>query len=161
REALEAEGLSAADFLASLFFYDGSASECGARRLAGTERGSRVVFVCAQCFRAVCQQQPVHAEAAIIYEALHTLGLGENPPTGEEITGGVVEACRRCLPLARRVVGGRGAGRPPEDVEVLEKAQIPVGIGRAIGSDGDPAGESTPAGSSGSSVFQAMRRPVA
>jgi hypothetical protein len=95
REALEAEGLSVVGHLGRLFFYDGSTSLCGWRRLAYTEPGSHTVFVCGRRFRTVLQQNPTHAEAAIIHEALHTLGLGENPPTWEEITARVLGACRR------------------------------------------------------------------
>jgi hypothetical protein len=34
------------------------------------------------------------AEAMVIHEMLHTLGLGENPPTTFEITARVRESCR-------------------------------------------------------------------
>ena len=34
-------------------------------------------------------------EATLIHEALHTLGLGENPPTSREITSRVVSRCHR------------------------------------------------------------------
>ena len=34
------------------------------------------------------------AEAMVIHEMLHTLGLGENPPTTFEITDRVRERCR-------------------------------------------------------------------
>src|SRR5262245_61240776 len=75
REALDAEGLTAAEHLGRLFFYDGAASRCGARHLAYTDRGSRVVFVCGHRFRTLSQQNPPYVEAAIIHEALHSLGL--------------------------------------------------------------------------------------
>jgi hypothetical protein len=94
REVLDAQGLSASDYLSRIFFYDGSASDCRQRRLAYTAAGSRVVFVCADRFRKVSQQSPAYAEGAIIHEALHTLGFGENPPTWEEITARVLDACR-------------------------------------------------------------------
>jgi hypothetical protein len=94
RDALDGEGLSAADHLGRLFFYDGSTSLCGGRRLAYTERSSHVVYVCGRRFRTVLRQNPAYAEAAIIHEALHTLGLGEDPPTWEEITARVLDACR-------------------------------------------------------------------
>ena len=43
REALQAEGLSAPEFLEHLFFYDGTEAGCGAQRLAYTVPGYRVV----------------------------------------------------------------------------------------------------------------------
>jgi hypothetical protein len=93
-QVLDAQGLAASEFLGRLFFYDGEASHCGGRHLAYTQPGSHVVFVCGRKFRALWSQSPDAAEAAIIHEALHGLGLGENPPTWEEITARVVDACR-------------------------------------------------------------------
>ena len=34
-------------------------------------------------------------EAVLIHEELHSLGLGENPPTSEEITTRVLAGCQR------------------------------------------------------------------
>jgi hypothetical protein len=42
----------------------------------------------------VVQLNEAVAEATVIHEALHTLGLGENPPTSREITAGVLKRCR-------------------------------------------------------------------
>jgi hypothetical protein len=92
-QTLDAEGLSADEFLGRLFFYDGAASLCEGRYLAYTSTRSRVVYVCGPKFRALWSRSPDHAEAAIIHEALHSLGLGENPPTWAEITDRVVAAC--------------------------------------------------------------------
>lgn len=95
REALDAEGLGAPEFLGRLYFYDGTESGCGARRLAYTVPGSRVVYVCCNRFRDVYQQNTTQAEVAVVHEALHCLGLGENPPTWQEINARVEAACRR------------------------------------------------------------------
>lgn len=94
-EVLDTEGVAATDFLGRLFFYDGAASHCGDRHLAYTGPRSHVVFVCGQKFRALWQRSPDQAEAAIIHETLHCLGLGENPPSWEEITARVRDACRQ------------------------------------------------------------------
>jgi len=94
-QVLDGEGLAAADFLGRLFFYDGAASHCGDRHLAYTGPRSRVVFVCGRTFRGLWQQNPDQAEAAIIHETLHCLGLGENPPSWDEITERVRDACRQ------------------------------------------------------------------
>jgi hypothetical protein len=93
RQALATEGLAADEFLGRLFFYDGAASLCAERPLAYTSPRSHVVFVCGHKFRALWRKSPQGAETAIIHEALHSLGLGENPPTWEQITGRVVSAC--------------------------------------------------------------------
>jgi hypothetical protein len=95
REALEAEGLTPAGYLDRIYFYDGSAADCRERRLAYTAPGSRAVFVCGDRFRRTWHENAAYAEGAIIHEALHTLGLGENPPTWRQITERVRDACRR------------------------------------------------------------------
>jgi hypothetical protein len=38
---------------------------------------------------------PGYAAVIVIHEALHTLGLPENPPTSEEITARVRERCSK------------------------------------------------------------------
>jgi hypothetical protein len=59
-----------------------------------TTAGVARVFVCPAFVKAVYQQR-VMAEVYLIHEMLHTLGLGENPPTSQDITRQVV---RRCAP---------------------------------------------------------------
>ena len=95
RAALDAEGLTAPEFLGRLFFFDGTESGCRGRRLAYTEAGSHVVFVCAEEFRDMYLQNTSRAEAAVVHEALHCLGLGEIPPTWQEINDRVEAACRK------------------------------------------------------------------
>jgi hypothetical protein len=95
REALDAEGVSAPQFLGRLYFYDGSGQGCGARGLAYTQPGSRVVYVCGDRFRDVYLGNITLAEVAVVHEALHCLGLGENPPTWQEINDRIQAVCRR------------------------------------------------------------------
>jgi hypothetical protein len=93
---LEALGATPEDHLAGLFFYDGRAEVVcrNARKpLAYTHVGSRVVFVCAS-FEETARRHPFVAEAALIHESLHTLGLGENPPSSRAITSRVMSTCR-------------------------------------------------------------------
>lgn len=95
QEVLDAEGVTAQAHLNRLFFYEGTpASGC---RLPGvlafTQPGSRVVYVCTSWFREAFAINPAKAEAVIIHESLHALGLGENPPSSHEITARVVERC--------------------------------------------------------------------
>jgi hypothetical protein len=94
REALQAEGLTAPEFLEHLFFYDGTEAGCGAQRLAYTVPGYRVVYICSSRFRDVYQRNTSLAEVAVVHEALHCLGLGENPPTQQQINARVQAACR-------------------------------------------------------------------
>jgi hypothetical protein len=95
-EKLEATGRTPQEYLGSLLFYDGSNERrCGVRgTLAVTAMpGSRVVFICGDAFlRAAFLDQQL-AEVTIIHETLHTLGLGENPPTSREITSRVMSRC--------------------------------------------------------------------
>jgi hypothetical protein len=54
-----------------------------------------VVFVCGKEFRDMYLQNASRAEVAVVHEALHCLGLGENPPTWQEINDRVEAACRK------------------------------------------------------------------
>jgi hypothetical protein len=94
-EVLEAREESAEDRLRKLLFYDRKdRSRCGALSpLAATAPGSRVVFVCGQEFRHAAERSLVRAEAIVIHEFLHSLGLGENPPTSMEIKNAVLARC--------------------------------------------------------------------
>jgi hypothetical protein len=89
---LEALGQTAASYLGLILFADGSARESCSAGLAYafTAPGSRVVFVCGPQFM---RASPTLAEEVVIHEALHSLGLGENPPSAREITAQVRERC--------------------------------------------------------------------
>ena len=60
-----------------------------------TNPGSRVVWICPRQFVPVAYRDPVEAELVLIHEMLHSLGLGENPPSSLEITGRVEQHCAR------------------------------------------------------------------
>lgn len=97
-ERLEATGRTPQEHLGSLLFYDGSNERrCGVRgTLAVTAMpGSRVVFICGDAFLRVAFLDQELAEVTLIHEALHTLGLGENPPTSREITSRVMSRCHQ------------------------------------------------------------------
>jgi len=51
------------------------------------------VFVCPE-FAAKQIGDPLTAESMVIHEVLHTLGLGENPPSSQEITRRVNARCQ-------------------------------------------------------------------
>jgi hypothetical protein len=96
RSVLAAAGRSPTEHLALILFTDSELRACqaDARRLALTMPGARVIFVC-PAFRT---EDSAWAQAVLIHEFLHTLGLGENPPPEREITMRVIT---RCLPQAR------------------------------------------------------------
>jgi hypothetical protein len=96
-QKLDAAGRTAGDHLATLVFADGARRRACETSdvLAITSPGSGAVFVCGWRFRLWQQLDPALVEAIIIHETLHTLGLGEDPPSSGEITRRVVKRCGR------------------------------------------------------------------
>jgi hypothetical protein len=92
---LDALGQTGGAYLSLILFADGSdRPRCKADgALAFTTPGSRVVYVCTRAFKSLADRNPVRAEASVIHEALHTLGLGEKPPSPAEITKTVLARC--------------------------------------------------------------------
>ena len=87
--------IAPADYLGLLVIRDGEIPKGSGRCAhpaagAFTERGSGVVFVCAGNF---ARQGPRLRENALIHEMLHSLGLGENPPSSKEISRQVEQRC--------------------------------------------------------------------
>lgn len=95
-ENLAAIGQSMPGYLGLVLFYDGSRTEAceNERVMAWTHPGARAVHVCASFFRWQ-RAEPGYAANIVIHEALHTLGLGERPPTPAAITDRVAERCGR------------------------------------------------------------------
>ncbi len=95
QETLAEWAESPAAYVGLVPFVDGS-SQANCRRpnvaLSATP-GIRRVFVC-KAFADFQLRQPGVAESMMIHEILHTLGLGENPPTSIEITQRVEARCR-------------------------------------------------------------------
>ena len=100
RERLGELNETAPTYLDNLFFRDGSKEEICRREnvIAFTVPGSRVVFVCGRKFYRTWEQSPPHAQAMLIHELLHTLGLGEDPPTRMAPTSMAItqRVIRRC-----------------------------------------------------------------
>jgi hypothetical protein len=94
---LEALGQTPEGYLGLVVFYDGRRQPRCAEKgvLAVTRVGSRAVYVCPEEMRHSASHDPRWAEATLIHEALHTLGLGENPPSSREITSAVIRKCGR------------------------------------------------------------------
>ncbi len=96
RDRLAETGRTPEDYLGLVVFYDGRKHPRCAQKgiLAVANVGSRVVWVCPDELYTKAGRDPVWAEAALIHEALHTLGLGEDPPSSQEITSRVIRRCR-------------------------------------------------------------------
>lgn len=88
-------GLAPADYLGFVVFAegDGTAGCLRSDVLAVTRPGSRVVQVCHPQFWRAQAGDPELAEAIILHETLHTLGLGEDPPSPQAITAQVLARC--------------------------------------------------------------------
>jgi hypothetical protein len=85
---LQTRGRSPAEGFGLLrFFDDRGAPQCrDSKTLAFTQIGSPIIRVCALQFRNRFAQNRTTTEIILIHEFLHTLGMGENPPTSEAIT---------------------------------------------------------------------------
>jgi hypothetical protein len=92
---LEKWAMSPAEYLQILPFVDGSGEPLCRKpkvMLVSLPNVPRVI-VCPG-FARVQRGQPQTAESLVIHEVLHTLGLGENPPSSAEITQRVEARCR-------------------------------------------------------------------
>jgi len=94
---LDALGLDGAVYLGVIQFRDGSREDQCLRydRVAFTTEGGNIVWVCGRRFERAWVNDRRFAEVVIIHEALHTLGLGENPPSSQAITARVSASCSR------------------------------------------------------------------
>lgn len=92
---LEARGETPGRHLARLLFLDGSSHpRCRSGAVAAfTSPGWRVVYVCSAVFRGRLESRSAEAEMVLIHEALHTLGLGERPPTPQAIQDRIYARC--------------------------------------------------------------------
>jgi hypothetical protein len=102
-ENLAGFGVSAGEYLLGLPFADGSGLRvCRTPTVAmASVPGVPRIFLCPagvgqlqSLLARVDARQGSVAEAMVIHEMLHTLGLGENPPTPAQITDHVRRRCR-------------------------------------------------------------------
>lgn len=93
-ERLAVFAVPADEYLAMLPLLDGSSRPLcdGGQSYLLTSAGTPRIVVC-RAFLDVVYRQRAMAEVYLIHEMLHTLGLGENPPTSQEITRQVVKRC--------------------------------------------------------------------
>jgi hypothetical protein len=95
-ERLRELGVDRQTYLTMVVFIDGSReTPCLKGSFAFTAPGSRVVRICVEEFKRTWQTSPDHAVSRVIHEMLHTLGLGEDPPSSAEITRRVLAGCGR------------------------------------------------------------------
>ena len=82
-------------YLRMVLFLDGAQSATCRRQgvLAFTAQGSRVVYLCGRDFERAWHRDAAEVQAAVIHEMLHSLGLGENPPTPRAITYRIQQLC--------------------------------------------------------------------
>lgn len=94
-ESLDATGLAPAQYVRSIRFRSGRGlSPCGAPgMLAYTSPGSRAVVVCPGPLAGFRTGEGTSTVVVVLHEALHSLGLGEDPPSSREITAAVRGRC--------------------------------------------------------------------
>lgn len=82
-------------YLRMVVFMDGALFAACKRHgvLAFTARGSRVVYLCGRDFERAWRKDVAEVQAVVIHELLHSLGLGENPPSPGAITHRVRQLC--------------------------------------------------------------------
>jgi hypothetical protein len=94
---LSALNLSIVQYLRLIVFVDGDLDERCSTAVAFTAAGSRVVFICPRMLVRTSRENGEHLVVVLIHEVLHTLGLGEDPPSSVEITRTVRRFCREPL----------------------------------------------------------------
>lgn len=94
-ERLRELNMSVAEYLDAIIVEDGETHpRCGDDGvLAFTVVGSRIIYVCGRAFARAAQRDAEEARATLVHELLHSLGLGENPPSSRYITYRVKELC--------------------------------------------------------------------
>ena len=92
---LASKGMTAQDAFGLLRFVEArDTPPCHAgSTLAFTQPGAPMIRICSLQFRARFAQDRRSAEIVLIHEFLHALGLGENPPSSQEITERLTAKC--------------------------------------------------------------------
>jgi len=95
QERLDSMGQTGQSYPQWMLFYDGrDGRPCrDANVLAMTAPGSRVVFFCGPQFAALLRRSFGTLAGVVLHEELHSLGLGENPPSSAEIGQAVMRRC--------------------------------------------------------------------
>jgi hypothetical protein len=93
---LEGLGKTPVEYLTGLYFVEGDGShQCRTDQTmaAFTAPQNKVIYLCGERFADRFARQTTGGEILIIHELLHSLGLGENPPTSAQITDRVRARC--------------------------------------------------------------------
>ena len=95
QQNLDALGRTGQAHLRWLIFYNAASEKfCGNRdAVAATNPGARLVHLCPDQFLEARFLTPGYTATLILHEELHSLGLGENPPSSREITLAVIARC--------------------------------------------------------------------
>ena len=98
RKVLDRMGIGPDELLERLVFIDGTSDRGCRSGLAGliTTPGSHVISVCPR-FIELQLRNPDLAASLVIHESLHVLGLGENPPSSNDITQRVQRRCWKAI----------------------------------------------------------------
>ena len=77
-----------------VLFLDGAQSAtCKAWSSPSRLGAAEVVYLCGRDFERAWRRDAREVQATIIHELLHSLGLGENPPSPRQITRRVQHLC--------------------------------------------------------------------
>ena len=93
---LDESGRTAAAYLGDLYFVEANTSRQCRRHpplVAYTASRHRVIYLCTWRFVGYFSEKTSAGEILLIHELLHALGLGENPPTSDDITDRVWARC--------------------------------------------------------------------
>ena len=94
-ERLDAMGTDIQTYMSWILFTNEMGSRaCALDAHAVSMPGSRVVHICDTQIERNWRQNPPQVVAAYIHEILHSLGLGENPPSSSYITERVMDRCK-------------------------------------------------------------------
>jgi len=93
--------LGTQDYLPLIHFRDGGQHPACDDAVAYTTVGGWVVYVCTNSIERYWRSNRNHVVFTLVHEVLHTLGLGENPPSSPEITYRVRKQCWSALAAAR------------------------------------------------------------
>ena len=96
REKLDSLGVSPAAFLGTIAFVDGAEEGRCAEHgiLATTTPGGSEVRLCRAGIASLARRDPPALAVVLVHEELHSLGLGENPPSSREISRRIEARCR-------------------------------------------------------------------
>ena len=96
QEVLDARGETPQSHMSRIAFVPGaSEGRCSEESVLATANpGHDVVRVCGRKFASLARRNPPAVAVVFLHEELHSLGLGEDPPTSREISQRIEASCR-------------------------------------------------------------------